>query len=376
MQIYIHIPFCERKCNYCDFLSAPADPHVREMYVNALMREIRGRAGSVGREDAITTIYIGGGTPSTLSAKQLGDIFATVSQEYRVAPDAEVTVEVNPKSADRDMLHFLRGIGFNRLSIGMQSMHRSELELLGRIHTPEDFEACFDNARRAGFKNISVDVMTAIPGQNEHVLEQTMQKVISLNPEHVSTYSLIIERGTPFFEQFGDVEGPVVGEETERKLYWMTVDMLKSNGYRHYEISNFAKPGYESVHNTGYWKRKYYLGMGLGASSCLPAAGGDERCSNTKDLEKYLANPLTREESSILSRKDMIEETMYLGLRMMEGVDTDAFEKQFGVTVRSIYGDVIDDLVAQGLVYEGASSLTLTDMGIDYGNYVFAKFLR
>ena len=376
MQIYIHIPFCESKCNYCDFLSGPADAGVREMYVNALIREIRGRAGSVGREDKVTTIYFGGGTPSTLSAKQLGDIFATVCQEYPMAADPEITIEVNPKSADRDKLHFLRGNGFNRLSIGMQSVHRSELEMLGRIHTFDDFSQCYMNARNAGFRNISVDIMTAIPGQSEQMLESTVRKVIELDPEHISTYSLTIEPGTPFFEQFGDIEGPVVGQELERKLYWMTVDMLKTHGYRHYEISNFAKPGYESRHNSGYWKRNHYLGMGLGASSCIESAGGDERCRNTTNLETYLANPLTREESNILSRNEMIEETMYLGLRMMDGVDTDAFEKKFGVTVRSLYADVIDDLAAQGLVYEGSSSLSLTDLGIDYGNHVFAQFLK
>jgi len=376
MQIYIHIPFCERKCNYCDFLSYPADAGVREMYVNALIKEIRGRAGNIGREEKIMTIYFGGGTPSVLSAKQLGDIFAAISQEYRVDPGAEITIEVNPKSADRDKLHFLRGNGFNRLSIGMQSIHRSELEMLGRIHSFDDFTECYINARDAGFKNVSVDIMTAIPGQTEQMLEATVSRVIDMNPEHISTYSLTIEPGTPFYEQFGDIEGPVVGQETERKLYWMTVDMLKAKGYRHYEISNFAKPGFESRHNSGYWKRNHYLGMGLGASSCLPSAQGDERCRNTTDMETYLANPMTREESGILSRKDMIEETMYLGLRMMEGVDTVAFEKQFGVTVRSIYADVIDDLAAQGLVYEGSSSLSLTDLGIDYGNHVFAQFLK
>ncbi len=376
MQIYIHIPFCEKKCNYCDFLSGPADASVRELYVNALMYEIRGRSANIGRGDKITSIYFGGGTPSVLSAKQIGDIFATINQEYSIASDAEITIEVNPKSADRDMLHFLRGIGFNRLSIGMQSAHRSELEMLGRIHTYDDFLECFINARDAGIKNISVDIMTAIPGQTERMLETTLKRVIDLNPEHISAYSLTIEPGTPFYEQFGDIEGSVAGEETERKLYWMTVDMLKTHGYRHYEISNFAKPGFESRHNTGYWKRNQYLGMGLGASSCLPGAGGQERSRNTTDLETYLQNPMIREEGSVLTRQEMIEEAMYLGLRMMDGVDTDAFEKEFGVTVRSLYGDVIDDLAAQGLVYEGGSSLSLTDLGIDYGNHVFAKFLK
>ena len=376
MQLYIHIPFCEKKCNYCDFLSGPADAGVRDMYVNALIREIAGRSQTIGREQTVKTVYFGGGTPSVLSAKQLGDIFAAVTREYRLSDDAEITVEVNPKSGERDKLYFLRGMGFNRLSIGMQSIHRGELELLGRIHTFEDFTECFHNARNAGFKNISVDIMTAIPGQNEQILESTVSSVIQLDPEHVSAYSLSIEPGTPFYEQFGDIEGPVVGEETERKLYWMTVDMLKAKGYRHYEISNFAKPGYESRHNTGYWRRERYLGLGLGASSCLDGAGGDERSRNTTDLKTYLANPLAREEVTTLQRKDMIEETMYLGLRMMDGVNTDEFYQKFGVTVRSLYADVIDDLVSQGLLYEGAGSLSLTDLGIDYGNHVFAKFLK
>ncbi len=374
MEIYVHIPFCERKCNYCDFLSGPVDPAVRQMYVNKLIEEIRGRAQVLGR-CRVSTVYFGGGTPGILETEQIGAILATLYEEFDIDDDAELTIEVNPKSA-RGKMPFLRGVGFNRLSIGMQSTHQSELDLLGRIHTYADFEECYREARAAGFKNISVDVMTAIPGQSEQMLAATLNRVLELAPEHISTYSLIIERGTPFYEQFGDIEGPVVGEETERKLYWMTVDMLKNKGYRHYEISNFAKPGYESRHNTGYWKRVPYLGVGLGASSCLAMPEGETRSRNTSSIEEYLSDPLAKEESTVLTRDDMIEETMYLGLRMMDGVDTEAFEKEFGVTVRSLYADVIDDLSAQGLVYEGSSSLSLTDLGIDYGNHVFAKFLR
>ncbi len=345
------------------------------MYVNALVAEIMGRSKEIGKGEKVTSIYFGGGTPSILENVQTGVIMAALREGFRIADDAEITIEVNPKSA-RDKLQFVRGLGFNRLSIGMQSVHKRELELLGRIHSFGEFNECFIDARDAGFDNISVDVMTAIPGQTEQVLSATLDKVLEYDPEHISTYSLTIEPGTPFYEQFGDVEGPVVGEETERKLYWMTVDKLKAKGYKHYEISNFAKPGFESRHNTGYWKRVHYLGVGLGASSCLPSADGDVRCRNTTSLETYLNDPLAREESSLLSQKDMIEETMYLGLRMMDGVDTDAFERQFGTSVRSLYADVIDDLVAQGLVYEGSSSLSLTDMGIDYGNHVFAQFLK
>ena len=258
----------------------------------------------------------------------------------------------------------------------MQSIHKSELELLGRIHTFDEFMECFIDARDAGFKNINVDVMTAIPGQTEQMLSSTLAKVCELSPEHISTYSLIVEPGTPFYEQFGAIEGPVVGQDLERRLYWMTVDTLKENGYKHYEISNFAKPGFEGRHNTGYWKRVHYLGVGLGASSCLPNGDTDERSRNTTSIETYLSNPETKEESSILTRDEMIEETMYLGLRMMDGVDTDEFVRRFGVTVRSLYADTIDDLAAQGLVYEGSSSLSLTDLGIDYGNHVFSKFLK
>ena len=375
MEIYIHIPFCEKKCNYCDFLSGPADESVRQMYVEALIREIRSRAQYIDRGDKLSTVYFGGGTPSILSEKQIGEIYSAIGEEFFIEQDAEITIEVNPKSA-RDKLHYYHDIGFNRLSIGMQSIHQSELELLGRIHTFDEFLECFIDARDAGFTNINVDVMTAIPGQSEQLLSRTLSKVTELSPEHISTYSLIVEPGTPFYERFGNIEGPVVGQDAERRLYWMTVDALKESGYKHYEISNFARPGFESRHNSGYWKREHYLGVGLGASSCLPSGDTDERSRNTTSLETYLADPTAREESSILTRDEMIEETMYLGLRMMDGVDTDEFVRKFGVTVRSLYGDVIDDLVAQGLVYEGSSSLSLTDLGIDYGNHVFSKFLK
>lgn len=375
MQLYVHIPFCLRKCNYCDFLSGPADESVREQYVNALIKEIVKRAQTFGRRGALTSVYFGGGTPSVLTARQLESIYNAINREFTVDKNAEITIEVNPGSA-RDKIHFLKNLGFNRLSIGLQSIHKSELAFLGRIHSFEDFCGCFSDARDAGFSNINVDIMTAFPGQTESSLAATIDTITKLSCEHISAYSLSIEEGTPFYERFKDIEGPVVGEENERKLYWMTVDMLKDRGYKHYEISNFAKPGFESRHNSGYWKREYYLGVGLGASSCIPAPSGDERNRNTTDMATYLADPLVKEESTVLTKDEMIQETIYLGLRMMDGVDTDKFIKRFGVTVRSIYGDVIDDLAAQGLIYEGSSSLSLTDLGIDYGNHVFAQFLK
>ena len=375
MEIYVHIPFCAKKCNYCDFLSGPADEKVYQLYVDALVREIEGHSRQLGRQTTIETVYFGGGTPSILDVSQIKSIYDAIRSNYSLAADAEMTIEVNPCSA-RGKLPGLREIGFNRLSIGLQSIHQRELEYLGRIHSFDDFLSCYIDARGVGFRNINVDIMTAIPGQTDQMLSETVSEVCRLEPEHISAYSLMIEKGTPFYEQFGDVEGPVVGEETERRLYWMTVDMLKERGYKHYEISNFSKPGFESRHNIGYWKRVPYLGVGLGASSCLASPQGDVRSRNTTSLEKYLSDPFAKEESSTLSKDEMMEETIYLGLRMMEGVRTDDFEKKFGVSVRSLYSDVIDDLVAQGLVYEVSGSLSLSDLGIDYGNHVFAQFLR
>ena len=375
LEIYVHIPFCERKCNYCDFLSGPADDATKQAYTDALITEIRGRAQTLSRGNKVTSIYFGGGTPSVMSPAQLGAIYTAIGQEFVIDPGAEITIEVNPKSG-RDKLHYLREIGFNRLSIGMQSSHKSELELLGRIHTYDDFAECFIDARDAGFKNISVDIMTAIPGQTEQMLAATVNKVLEFSPEHISTYSLIIERGTPFYERFGDIEGPVVGEETERKLYWMTVDMLKDKGYKHYEISNFAKPGYESRHNSGYWVRTPYLGLGLGSSSLLP---GEVRVRNTDDFKLYLAHSgeldKIRAEIETLSEADCMSEFMFLGLRRMVGVSESEFKKTFGKTIDSVFPGIVEKHVEDGLLIRENGRIHLSDRGVDLSNQVFVDFL-
>lgn len=378
MEIYVHIPFCVKKCDYCDFLSAPADETVRSAYVNAIIREIRRRADLFEVNERVTSIYFGGGTPSTLNEKQTENILCAIREEFHVDPDAEITIEVNPKTVDRTKLHFLKEFGFNRLSVGMQSSYDDELKMLGRIHTYDDFVEAYINARDAGFTNISVDVMTALPGQDEKKLEMTLKRVIGLNPEHISAYSLIIEPGTPFFEKYGETDGPLVGEELERKLYHLTVSMLKDAGYTHYEISNFAKKGFESRHNTGYWKRAPYLGVGLGASSCLESGSkgyDEERTRNETVLEKYLENPTSYSEYTPLTQEDIIEETFFLGLRMAQGVNLNDFNAKFGLSAREIYGEEIEKLVAGGLIYDYGDRICLTDKGIDYGNYVFARFL-
>lgn len=397
MELYIHIPFCVQKCNYCDFLSFVVNDDVREEYVDALLRQIdleseRSSMYLYGYRE-ISSIYFGGGTPTVLSAKQLDRIMNALARRFKLSSDIEITIEANPGTVDLNKLKDIRKSGFNRISIGMQSANDRELGMLGRIHTYDEFKKCYINARLADFSNISIDVMTGLPNQTEEILAKTLDNVIALYPEHVSTYSLIIEENTPFWEKYGHVEGPVVGEEQERKLYWSTVEKLKINGYNHYEISNFARKGYESRHNTGYWTRIPYLGLGLGASSFLyqnkeakmnPYGDGVYdyhygvnaiRKKNTTSLKEYLQNPDVKEEENILDLKDEIEEYMFLGLRMMKGINIETFNQEFNYGFFDLYAKKIDKLLAEGLIMIDGNIIKLSERGIDYGNYVFSEFL-
>lgn len=376
MEIYVHIPFCVKKCNYCDFLSAPSDEITRSTYVNTLIQEIRRKADLFEVKEDVTSVYFGGGTPSVLTEKQLEAILNTIRDEFPVKDNAEITIEVNPKTVDREKLHFLKNYGFNRLSVGMQSTHDDELKMLGRIHTYDDFMEAYIDARDAGFTNINVDVMTALPGQSREKLATTLKRVVGLNPEHISAYSLIIEPGTPFYETYGNIEGSVVGDELERELYRQCAKTLKENGYQQYEISNFSKRGFESRHNSGYWVRDMYLGLGLGASSCLKNESGVEiRSRNETSLEKYFTDPGNFAEWNELTEQDIIEETFFLGLRMTKGVNLREVSEKLNFSPRELYKDTIDDLVSKGLLKDLGDTICLTDMGIDYGNYVFSRFL-
>lgn len=389
LELYIHIPFCVKKCNYCDFLSYAAEEDERSAYVDALLTQIRmvgtGLVPGCDPEDPdfeerenkfkVSTIYIGGGTPTVLTKEQIASVLTQVRESFDILSDAEITVEANPGTVDPDKLKCMRDNGVNRLSLGLQSSCEDELKCLGRIHTYEQFEKCFNDARLAGFDNISVDVMTALPDQNEKKLRSTLMKVIEKNPEHISAYSLIVEEDTPFYEKYGDIEGPVVGEEMERKLYYLTREILEENGYMQYEISNFAKPGYEAVHNCGYWKRKHYFGLGLGASSFFDRY----RVAGTESISEYFKNPCAFDNVSKLSDNDIMEEYMYLGLRMTEGISTTDFDREFaasmGTDFATLYGKKADKLIAEGLMKEENDRLSLTKKGIDYGNFVFSQFL-
>lgn len=366
LELYLHIPFCVKKCAYCDFLSAPADESVRAGYVEALKGEIR-RQKALGADRKVTSVFIGGGTPSILEGTQTAELLESVYDSFRIDTHAEITIECNPGTLTKDKLSCYRRQGVNRLSIGLQSTDNRELKMLGRIHTYEEFLESFSLARETGFGNLNVDLMSALPGQTRESWQKTLKQVLALKPEHISAYSLIIEEGTPFYDRFGPGAGEeylLPDEDTERQMYYDTRDMLKAEGYERYEISNYARPGFACRHNLGYWERREYLGLGLGASSLI----GGVRYQNHGKLSAYLAGDYSHEEVQRLTRKEIQEETMFLGLRKTEGVPlTEELSK--------IYKEVFPRLERQGLLLRENGRVRLTDLGIDVSNYVLAEFL-
>ena len=395
LSLYIHIPFCVRKCNYCDFLSAPCDEKTRQDYVDALCKEVVQRAEKF-KDKKVDTIFFGGGTPSMLSGEQMTKIMTTIQREFQILPKSEISMEMNPGTVNKDKLNVYKKLGVNRLSIGLQSANNEELKLLGRIHTWEDFLQTWEMVRETGFTNVNIDLMSALPGQTLESYEETLKKVLTLKPEHISAYSLIIEEGTPFFQWFGEEEKEFPDEITDRKMYELTKEMLEQKGYYRYEISNYALPGYECKHNIGYWKRKEYLGLGLGSASLffedtLEKQKKNIRSSNLQDLKRYLnicaeeekekTNSDVRnqwtEEQTELTISDQMEEFMFLGLRMMEGVSSVEFEEQFGKSLQEVYGKEISKLEKQGLLRYNKETkrYALTLQGIDVSNQVFVEFI-
>ncbi len=379
LSLYIHIPFCVRKCAYCDFLSFPADAREREQYLDALICEIRTFAPSVA-DRTVVSVFLGGGTPSLLTETQLKRLMDAVYAGFSLQSDAEITIEANPGTLTAHKLFCLAKMGINRLSLGLQSARNEELRLLGRIHTYEEFLDTYRLAGEAGFENINVDLMSALPGQTFAAWQETLERVAALSPAHISAYSLMIEEGTPFFETYheedekrrrGEATALLPDEDTERKMYRWTDQFLREQGYVHYEISNFAKPGMECVHNIGYWIRREYAGFGLGAASLLEEC----RFTNTTDRNAYRKQGRSAQKVQKLTEEDRMEELMFLGLRMMSGVEKKRFLAKTGVPVHKPYGDVISLLRSQGLLEEDEDYLRLTARGIDLGNYCMAQFL-
>lgn len=375
LELYLHIPFCVSKCKYCDFLSAPSGEEQRQIYVERLCRRIRYWSDVIhnyGYE--IVSIFVGGGTPSILTEAQITQVFEAVYESFPIREDAEITLEMNPGTDVKDKLPVYRKLGINRLSMGLQSADNKELKCLGRIHIYEDFRQVYQWAREAGFTNVNVDLMSAIPGQTLESYEDTLRKVADLEPEHISAYSLIIEEGTPFYERYGEGRHAeeLPDEDTERQMYVRTGEILEDYGYHRYEISNYAKDGYECRHNLGYWDRKEYLGLGAGASSLMDHIRWKEPDHIGPSTGLVLEE---REGFTRLRRKDEMEEFMFLGLRKINGVSEYDFYKSFRVSMDEIYKESIENLIKEGLLVREEDRIRLTDRGIDLSNYALSQFL-
>ncbi len=346
--LYIHIPFCVRKCLYCDFCST-ADWRGQKSYVNALINEIKEHKG-----ECADTVFIGGGTPTVLGEKLI-DVITAVKESFALTEDCEFTVEANPGTVDEKLLLKMKNAGVNRLSLGVQSFNEAELKALGRIHTAKEAIDAFYMARKLGFDNINIDIMLSTPMQSMESVKHTLNTVKELNPEHVSAYSLIIEEGTPFYDM--DLELP--DEDTEREIYHYTVDFLQKAGFNRYEISNFAKKNKESRHNIKYWTGKEYIGLGAAASSYVD----NYRYTNTNDIASYIEG-VRASEKEFIDENERLKEKFMLGLRMSSGVRYNGeFEKQ------------IEKLVADGLLCKEDGFVRLTEKGFDLGNLVFMEFV-
>lgn len=384
LELYLHIPFCVKKCQYCDFLSAPAPAHVVQAYLDQMTREIQ----AVSRQYTtyqVVTIFLGGGTPSILLPAQMQRLLEQIYKSFCVVPDAEITVECNPGTLDAAKLRAYRESGVNRLSIGLQSADEYELRVLGRVHTFREFVSNYELARSMGYQNINVDLMAALPGQTADTYAGTLRKVIALAPEHISVYSLMIEEGTPFFERYGEAarlraqgkkQSRLPGEEEERTMDDLTKEMLFHAGYLRYEISNYARDGFACRHNIGYWRRKNYLGIGLGASSMIE----NLRFSNTLELDQYLHADFTKSPDIATDRKrlkiyEQMEEFMFLGLRMTQGISSAEFQRQFQKNLEEVYGTILEEQLRKHFIKRTEEGFCLTDFGMDISNYVMAEYL-
>ena len=374
LEIYIHIPFCVQKCKYCDFLSGPATSEIKQQYMEALCREIMEK-GAEYEGYHITSVFIGGGTPSCVEPEWIEKLMRLLRENYDLSEETEITMEMNPGTVDRASLEIYYHAGINRLSMGLQSARSEELAVLGRIHSYEQFLEAYFTARKIGFLNINVDIISGLPGQTLEDYMETLSKVTELDPppEHISAYSLIVEEGTPFYEAYERDELNLPDEETDRSMYESTRTFLQQKGYERYEISNYAKKGFECRHNIGYWERKHYVGFGIGAASLVE----NVRFRNGDSLDWYIQNPcesVTDVEG--LSVEEQMAEMMFLGLRMEKGVSFQRFQEVFGVSLIKVYGKVIEKHVQEGLLQIKEDQVFLTLKGMDVSNYVMADFLE
>lgn len=378
--IYIHIPFCAKKCYYCDFVSYPNMKEKQKEYVEALKKEIK----SYDLQNYnITTIYIGGGTPSYIESKYIVDVLEYIKSKLNANDtkfeNIEITIEVNPGTVTKEKLLDYKKVGINRLSIGLQSTNDRLLKQIGRIHKYQDFLQTYNLARNVGFTNINIDLMLGLPNQSIKDLKESIEKVISLQPEHVSIYSLIVEEGTKLYKQIETGELQLPEEELERKMYWYTKSKLELAGYKHYEISNYAKPKRESKHNSNCWEQKQYIGIGASAHSYLD----NVRYCNVSNLKEYISNmenvETDFEEKYIVNERQNLEdrknEFMLLGLRKIDGVSISMFKEKYVENPIFKYRDSLEKLVNEGLVLIDGDMIKLTNKGLDLANIVWEEFI-
>lgn len=370
--IYIHIPFCIKKCEYCDFVSYCNKKEYVPQYINALKKEIK---NNINKEYKITTIYIGGGTPSSIEENYIADIIETIKlnmndEDLKNFENIEVTIEVNPGTVNKEKLQVYKKIGINRLSIGLQETHNELLKSIGRTHTYEEFIKTYKLARKIGFNNINVDLMIALPNQTIQDIKENLEKITKLNPEHISVYSLILEEGTPFYNKYNENKIKLPDEELERNMYWYVKNTLENNGYMHYEISNFSKKGFESKHNMNCWNQEEYLGFGVAAHSY----NNRIRYSNTNSIEEYIkgSNKIIHEEQTL---EDMQKEYMLLGLRKIEGINIQKFKNKFVQNPIFIFKEQLNKLVNEELIIVDGNEIKLTNKGLDLANIVWEEFV-
>lgn len=383
--LYIHIPFCKKKCNYCDFCSYDNKEELIPNYMKWLQHEIR-EVGRTNKQDVIEgrdnpflvkTIYIGGGTPSFVDSKYIVEIMKIINENYTVLSDAEITIEVNPGTATLEKLEDYWNCGINRISIGLQSTYDGLLKQIGRIHTYQDFLETYHVARTVGFTNINVDLMLGLPNQTMQMLQNSVEEIIGLEPEHISLYSLIVEEGTKLEEQLNEKELVLPEEGLERDMYWKTKELLEKAGYTHYEISNFAKPGYESKHNTDCWYQKEYIGFGSASHSYTNGI----RYSNIENVEEYINNyEEDKIENNLIfhekqNQESMQKEYMLLGLRKVQGVSIQEFKNKFVANPLYLFREKIEKLTTEELIEVDGDQIKLTNKGLDLANLVWEEFI-
>ena len=392
--LYIHIPFCKRKCCYCDFVSFSNSEEKIEEYIDCLICEIKEVAENVkfqfqqkkGDLVNVRSIYIGGGTPSYIDSKYIKQILNTIRNSYdfvmaglidKQEQFPEITIEINPGTVTEEKLLDYKNSGVNRISIGMQATQNRLLTQLGRIHSYQEFETTYLLAREIGFNNINIDFMIGLPNQTIEDIKESLQKIKKLNPEHVSVYSLIVEENTILSKQIEEGTLKLLEENKEREMYWTVKNFLEENGYNHYEISNFAKPNRESRHNMDCWNQKEYFGFGVAAHSYVD----NIRFSNITDLNSYIENYKHNEpeKNFVFHEKenylDTMKEYLLLGFRKIKGVSKKDFENKFQLPIESIFKLELEELKEKGLILENEDTYYLSDKGIDFANLVFEKFV-